>query len=263
MAMKRRTRQLIYRSAMYAIFVIVVGWAILATDWPRFSKQFLNPEVAAGLFPDIVTVALVNTLLYTLIGFVGGALLGILLAILKLSSILPFRWFATAWIELFRGLPALLTIFAVAYMLPIGLGIKIPGGPAAQGIIGLVLVASAYMAEVIRAGIQAVPKGQTEASRSLGMSPTKTMFWVVLPQGFRIIIPPLTNEFVLLLKDTSLVYIAGTTIMSRELTTFARDSASATANGTALVVAAALYLIVTIPLTRLAAWLERRLARQR
>ena len=183
MAMKRRTRQLIYRSAMYAIFVIVVGWAILATDWPRFSKQFLNPEVAAGLFPDIVTVALVNTLLYTLIGFVGGALLGILLAILKLSSILPFRWFATAWIELFRGLPALLTIFAVAYMLPIGLGIKIPGGPAAQGIIGLVLVASAYMAEVIRAGIQAVPKGQTEASRSLGMSPTKTMFWVVLPQG--------------------------------------------------------------------------------
>ena len=89
------------------------------------------------------------------------------------------------------------------------------------------------------------------------------MFWVVLPQGFRIIIPPLTNEFVLLLKDTSLVYIAGTTIMSRELTTFARDSASATANGTALVVAAALYLIVTIPLTRLAAWLERRLARQR
>jgi polar amino acid transport system permease protein len=261
--MKRRTRQRLYRVVMYAIFIAVVAWAVLSTDWARFGKQFLDPAVAVKLFPEILTIALVNTLWFTLVGFVGGAVLGILLAMMKLSSILPYRWFATAWIELFRGLPALLTIFAVAFMLPIGLGIKIPGGPAASGLVGLILVSSAYMAEVIRAGIQAVPKGQLEASRSLGMSPTKTMIWVVLPQGFRIIIPPLTNEFVLLLKDTSLVFIAGSTLMTRELTTFARDLANQNANGTPLVMAAMLYLVVTIPLTRLAAWLERRMARQR
>jgi polar amino acid transport system permease protein len=85
----------------------------------------------------------------------------------------------------------------------------------------------------------------------------------VLPQGFRIIIPPMTNEFVLLLKDTSLVFIAGSTLMTRELTTFARDLSNQNANGTPLVMAALLYLVVTIPLTRLVAWLERRMAKQR
>lgn len=263
MALKRRTRQRIYRLAMYAIFIAVVVWAVLGTNWSRVAKQFFDPAVAAKLFPEIITVALVNTLWFTLVGFVGGAVLGILLAMMKLSSILPYRWFATAWIELFRGLPALLTIFAVAFMVPIALGFKIPGGAVASGLVGLILVSSAYMAEVIRAGIQAVPKGQTEASRSLGMSPMKTMFWVVLPQGFRIIIPPLTNEFVLLLKDTSLVFIAGSTLMTRELTTFARDLSNQNANGTPLVMAALLYLVVTIPLTRLVAWLERRMAKQR
>src|SRR5690554_2223187 len=124
MAMKRRTRQRLYRLVMYAIFIAVVAWAILSTDWARFGKQFFDPAVAAKLFPEIITTALVNTLWFTLVGFFGGAVLGILLAMMKLSSILPYRWFATAWIELFRGLPAILTIFAVAYMLPIGLGIK-------------------------------------------------------------------------------------------------------------------------------------------
>jgi len=248
---------------MYALFIAFIVLVAVATDWPKIGKQFFDLEVAAKLFPDIVIVALRNTVLFTLIAFAGGLLLGIVFALMKLSVIAPFRWFATAWIELFRGLPALLTIFAMAFILPIAFGIKPPGGPVGAGLIGLILVASAYMAEVIRAGIQAVPKGQTEASRSLGMSPMKTMFWIVLPQGFRIIIPPLTNEFVLLLKDTSLLFIAGTFIWSKELTSFARDANTMYANATPLIMAALLYLIVTIPLTRFTAWLERRMARQR
>jgi polar amino acid transport system permease protein len=250
---------------MYAIFVVAVVLVVVLTDWPKIAQQFFNPAVAAKMFPDIITVALRNTILFTLIAFTGGVLLGILFALMKLSSIGPFRWFATAWIELFRGLPALLTIFAVAFILPIAFGInpRAIGGPVGAGLIGLILVASAYMAEVIRAGIQAVPKGQTEASRSLGMSPMKTMFFIVLPQGFRIIIPPLTNEFVLLLKDTSLLFIAGTFLWSRELTTFARDATTQNANATPLIMAAILYLVITIPLTRFTAWLERRMARER
>jgi polar amino acid transport system permease protein len=95
------------------------------------------------------------------------------------------------------------------------------------------------------------------------MSPMKTTFWIVVPQGFRIIIPPLTNEFVLLLKDTSLLFVVGTFVWSKELTTFARDASTQNANGTPLIMAAILYLIVTIPLTRFSAWLERRMARTR
>ena len=263
MALRRTTRSRLYRIAMYVIFVAVVVWVVLATDWVTFGRQFLNPEVAAEMFPEIITIALKNTILFTLVSFAGGLLLGIFFALLKLSSIGPFRWFATAWIELFRGLPALLTIFAFAFMVPIALKVQFPGGPVGAGLVGLIFVASAYMAEVIRAGIQAVPKGQTEAARSLGMSPMKTTFWIVLPQGFRIIIPPLTNEFVLLLKDTSLMFIAGSTILTKELTSFSRDALSATANATPIVMAALLYLIVTIPLTRVVAWLERKMAKQR
>ncbi|WP_309127555.1 amino acid ABC transporter permease [Microbacterium sp.] len=263
MALRRRTRSRIYRFSMYALFIAAVVAMALAADWPTIGRQFFNAEVAAKMFPDIILVALRNTILFTLIAFAGGLLLGILFALMKLSIIAPFRWFATAWIELFRGLPALLTIFAMAFILPIALGVKVPGGPVGAGLLGLILVASAYMAEVIRAGIQAVPKGQTEASRSLGMSPMKTMFWIVLPQGFRIVIPPLTNEFVLLLKDTSLLFIAGSFIWSKELTTFARDGSTQNANATPLIMAALLYLVVTIPLTRFTAWLERRMARER
>lgn len=263
MALKRTTRTKLYRLVMYVVFFAAVIGVAVSVDWAKAVPRFFNLEVAAKLFPNIIFVGLRNTLLFTIIAFAGGLLLGILLALMKLSSIGLYRWVATAWIELFRGLPALLTIFSVAFIVPIVLGWKVPGGPVGAGLLGLILVASAYIAEVIRAGIQAVPRGQTEAARSLGMSPLKTMFWVILPQGFRIIIPPMTNELVLLLKDTSLVFVAGSFIWSKELTTFARDANSANANATPLVVAALLYLVVTIPLTRFTAWLERRMARER
>ncbi|MBS1906331.1 MAG: amino acid ABC transporter permease [Actinobacteria bacterium] len=263
MALKKKTRTRIYHYTVYAVIIALLVWAAVATDWKTVGKQFANPEVALKMLPGIVTTGLVNTVLFTLEAFAGGLVLGIVLALLKLSSIPPFRWVATAWIELFRGLPALMTIFAFAFMLPIALQVRIPGGPIGAGLLGLIVVSSAYMAETIRAGIQAVPKGQIEASRSLGMSAGKTTFFIVLPQGFRIIIPPLTNEFVLLLKDTSLLFVAGATPLTYELTTYARNGLSTYANATPIVMAAILYLIVTIPLTRFTAWLERRMARER
>ncbi|MFJ4173281.1 amino acid ABC transporter permease [Microbacterium sp. NPDC089696] len=265
MALRRTTKSRIYRYTVYVVLIAIAVWAAISTDWTRIGQLFFNPEVAVKMLPGILTTALVNTLWFTAVAFLGGLLLGVLLALMKLSEIGPFRWIATAWIELFRGLPAILTIFAIAFILPIALGVPGTrlGGPVVLGLIGLILVASAYMAETIRAGIQAVPKGQTEAARSLGMSPMKTTFWIVVPQGFRIIIPPLTNEFVLLLKDTSLLFVAGTFIWSKELTNFARDAATQNANGTPLIMAAILYLIVTIPLTRFSAWLERRMGRAR
>ena len=263
MALKRTTRTKLYRLVMYVVFFAAIAGIAFSINWAKAGPQFFNPEVIARIFPEIITIGLRNTIIFTLIAFTGGVLLGILFALMKLSSIGLYRWFATAWIELFRGLPALLTIFSVAFIVPIALGWRVPGGPVGAGLLGLILVASAYIAEVIRSGIQAVPKGQTEAARSLGMSPLKTMFWIIMPQGFRIIIPPMTNELVLLLKDTSLVFIAGSFIWSKELTTFARDANTSNANATPLIIAALLYLVVTIPLTRFSAWLERRMARER
>ncbi|WP_460797001.1 amino acid ABC transporter permease [Microbacterium sp. GXF0217] len=265
MALKRTQKQKLYRYSVYAVLIAILVWVVISTDWARLGPLFFNPEVAVKMLPGIITTALVNTLWFTVVAFAGGLVFGVVLALMKMSAVGPFRWIATVWIELFRGLPAILTIFAVGFIVPIAAGVPAQrlGGPVVLGLIGLILVASAYMAETIRAGLQAVPKGQTEAARSLGMSPMKTTFWVVIPQGFRIIIPPLTNEFVLLLKDTSLLFIVGTFLWSKELTTFARDATTQNANATPLIMAALLYLVVTIPLTRFSAWLERRLANQR
>ncbi|MDQ7993711.1 MAG: amino acid ABC transporter permease, partial [Propionicimonas sp.] len=213
----------------------------------------------AAMFPQVVTIALVNTLAYTLISFVIGTVLAVVLALMKLAGG-PLGWIATAFIEFFRGIPALLTIFAFAFIIPIAFGgARLPGGTLGAGLIGLVVVTAAYMAEIIRSGIQAVPNGQREASRSLGMSSMQTMLSVVLPQGLRIVIPPMTNEFVLLLKDTSLLFIAGLQLGQKELTTFGRDALTTYANATPLFVVAGLYLVVTLPLTWLVGRLEKRL----
>jgi polar amino acid transport system permease protein len=124
-------------------------------------------------------------------------------------------------------------------------------------------VAAAYMAETIRAGIEGVPRGQMEAARSLGMSYTRAMVSIVIPQGFRIIIPPLTNELVLLIKDTSLLFVLGTTATTMELLKYGRDLLNQRFNPTPLIVVGLVYLAITVPLTQLVGVLERRNARAR
>ncbi|WP_247827026.1 amino acid ABC transporter permease [Arthrobacter antioxidans] len=255
--MKRSTRRRLTQGVLYAVFAAVVLFVLLAADWATIRAYFFDLDVAIAVFPEIVTIAAKNTVVYTAIAFVGGLLLGLLLALMKLSPVLPYRWFATGYIELFRGLPALLVIFGFAYAIPIAFQWRPPGGNAGAGLIALIIVSSAYIAETIRAGIEAVPQGQVEAARSLGMNGAWTMITVTLPQAFRIITPPLTNELVILIKDTSLLFIAGMAIGDRELTTFARDSLTNQANATPLVVAALLYLVITLPLTQLVAKLER------
>ena len=203
-----------------------------------------------------------NTLIITAIAFAGGLSIGLVLALMRLSPIRPYRWLATAYIEVFRGIPALVTLILIGFAVPIALGFRIPGRYGPPGL-ALSIVAGAYMAETIRAGIQAVPKGQVEAARSLGMTPSRTLVSIVIPQAFRIMIPPLTNELVLLLKDSSLVYVLGTTAQTIELSKLGRDAVSKSFNGTPITVVALLYLAITLPLTQLAARLERRTGRAR
>lgn len=255
----KRNRSLVFRLCAYALGLSAIALVIVFADWKTLGDKYFALDRAKEQFPDVITIAAKNTLIYTLFSFLGGTILGLTMALLRLSAIRPYRWFAAIYIEIFRGLPALLTIIFVGFLAPIALSFQFPEilGVPTGGITALSLVAGAYLAETIRAGIQAVPKGQLEASRSLGMSHLQTLRSVVVPQAFRVVIPPLTNELVLLLKDTSLLAFLGTTIQSKELTQFGRSNAQ-DFNGTSLMVAGAVYLIITIPLTRLVALLERR-----
>jgi polar amino acid transport system permease protein len=253
----RRQRRRLSRGAQYVLFVAVVIVFAVTADWGRLQNQFAQADIAGQMFPDVITLALRNTVLYTVSGFAVGLVLGIVLALMRLSSVGPYRWVAGVYIEIFRGLPALLVLIAVAYGIPLAF----PGtimDRYTQLMIGLGIVAAAYMAETLRAGLQAVPKGQIEASRSLGMSAGRTTVWVVVPQAFKIILPPLTNELILLTKDSSLAYVLGSTPLQYELTQFGRAALNTNRSLTPLVVAGLCYLIITIPLSFLSRWLERR-----
>lgn len=260
----RRQKQRLSRGVQYAVFVAAVAAFAVAADWGRLRNQFAQADIAERMFPDVITLALKNTVLYTVTGFTVGLVLGMVIALMRLSSVGPYRWLAGIYIEIFRGLPALLIFIFIGVAVPLAFpGTEIVGGTYGQVALALGLVAAAYMAETIRAGIEAVPRGQMEAARSLGMRPSQAMFSIILPQAFRIIIPPLTNEFVLLIKDTSLLFVVGTTPLTRELTKFGRDTMQTLGNATPMVVAAFIYLVITLPLTYLVRRLEKRGARGR
>lgn len=262
--MSPRRRRRVSRGVQYAVFVIAVVVVGALADWKQLQEQFLDLSVARRLFPELITIALRNTVVYTLTGFGVGLLLGLVVALMRLSSVAPYRWLAIAYIEFFRGLPALLIFIFVGVGVPLAFpGIVFPGETYGQVACALGLVAAAYMAETIRAGIQAVPRGQLEAARTLGMSYATAMRSIVIPQAFRIVVPPLTNEMVLLFKDSSLVLFLGVTLQQRELTKFGRDLAGTTANTTPIFVAGLCYLLVTVPLGYLVRRLEARHAQAR
>ncbi|KAB1658379.1 MULTISPECIES: amino acid ABC transporter permease [unclassified Pseudoclavibacter] len=246
-------RARISRGIQYAVLVVVVVVLAVVTDWPKFLSTFFNPAVAAAQFPQVISVALLNTLIYTLISFWFGVLGGAVLALMRMSSVAPYRWFASVYIELFRGLPALLVFIAFGYGIPSAFSINL--NIYVTVMLSLGMVSAAYIAETFRAGLQAVPPGQLEAARSLGMSQSRAMISIVFPQAFRMVLPPLTNELILLTKDTSLVYLLGLSLGQYELSKFGRQALTAPDAGlTPLVIAGACYLIITLPLS----WLARR-----
>ena len=256
MALTRRQRRTAIRGAQYGVLVVIVLVVAFAANWRDIQRGFFDLDAARQLFPDVLSVALVNTLKYTVLGFVFGLVLGLILALMRLSSVPPYRWIATVYIEFFRGVPALLVFLAFGFGVPIAFHIRFT--TLSTVVVALGLVGAAYMAETIRAGIQAVPTGQMEAARSLGMSQLRAMVSIVIPQAFRIVLPPLTNELILLAKDSSLVYLLGLTGAEYELTKYGRDAMNTVQSMTPLIVAGLCYLIITIPLSYLSRYLERR-----
>ena len=254
--MSPRRRARVWRRIQYAVIGLVVLALVVASDWARIGDAFANPDSVRAILPSLPRAAF-NTIIYTLAAFGVGLGLGLLLALMKLSSVRVYRALATGYIEFFRGIPALLVVFAFGYAVPTAFDIRFDSIILQIGL-ALGMVSAAYIAETLRAGIQAVPKGQVEAARSLGMSPSATMVKVVIPQAFRVVLPPLTNEVVLLLKDTSLVFALGLATTDYELTRVGRNALSSADGGlTSIVVVGLAYLLITIPLSSLTRWLER------
>jgi len=194
------------------------------------------------------------TLKITVLSITFGMILGLILALLKMSNLVIGRVFAIAYIDFFRGTPLFVQILFLYFGI-IPLFMKAESFTAA--VIACSLNSAAYVAEIVRAGIQAVDKGQMEAARSLGMNNRQAMMYVILPQAYKIVIPPLINEFIMLLKDTSLVSV----IAAEELTHKGKILYSTTYEpiwiwGTVCV----FYLIMTKTLSIIGDYVERRLA---
>jgi polar amino acid transport system permease protein len=261
--MTRQRRAELFRAAQYALLVAAIAVLAVVADWGRITEAFFDVGVIRELFPDIITVALKNTILYTLCAFAFGMALGLVVALMRLSPVAPYRWLATVYVEFFRGVPALLVLIAFGYGIPVALNTELPGGVVVTITVALGLVAAAYLAETFRAGIQAVPRGQMEAARSLGMSHPRAMASIVIPQAFRIILPPLTNELIVLTKDSSLVYLLGLTPGARELAKYGRDALNTHVSMTPILIAGLAYLIITVPLGYLVRRLEAQQAKAR
>jgi polar amino acid transport system permease protein len=257
MALSKRKRARVFRGVQYAVLVAAILVVAFTANWGRIADAFLDADAAKGMFPGVITVGLKNTVIYTALGFSFGAVLGLILALMRLSSVRVYRVLAAVYIEFFRGLPALLVILAVGTAIPLAFPGTILDKYTAL-MLALGIVGGAYMAETFRAGLQAVPTGQIEAARSLGMSTTKTNSWVVIPQAFKIILPPLTNELILLTKDSSLALFLGSTVDEYELTQYGRVALNQFRSLTPILVAGLCYLIITIPLSYLSRYLERR-----
>lgn len=235
------TSSILVLGALASLIVTSPGWQVVKEtffDWSYGSE--VVGAISKGL---IVNVRL------TIIAAILIGIFAMVLALLRTSrsaALTPFRFLATAYVDIFRGIPLLLVILLIGFGLP---ALRIEGLTNSVLILGtaaVVLTYSAYVAEVLRSGILSIHPSQRAAARSLGLTSSQTMRHVVLPQAVKRVVPPLLNDLVALLKDTGLVSILGVTDAVRA----AQIASSRTFNYTPYVIAAILFLLITIPLTR-------------
>ncbi|MCI8366309.1 MAG: amino acid ABC transporter permease [Eggerthellaceae bacterium] len=226
--------------------------AVQAWNSVKFLHLFFDPAIAVTSVPAVFSGWLL-ALAMVIISFPLAIPLGLMWSFMRMAKNRILCGIASCYINIIRGTPLFLQIYIAYFGLP-QMGVNISG--FAMGIIVLVLNSSAYLAEIFRAGIQSIPKGQFEASRSLGMNGAQTMLHVIIPQTVRRVIPTMTSEFILMYKDTSLLAAVGV----YEIISNARIITAATGNMTPYIVGAIFYLIVTIPATRAINHMEKRLA---
>ncbi len=241
------------------MLVTAVALAVTSTKgWVQFRDAFFDLGYGWQVLPDIAIGLWFNVRLMVICEAVILVLgLGVALArALRGPAWFPIRVAATVYTDVFRGLPALLVIFLLGFGMPaLRIG-WLPSSSVVWGSIALILTYTAYVAEVFRSGIESVHPSQRAAARSLGLSHARTMRHVVVPQAFRRVIPPLLNDLVSLQKDTALIAVLGTVYYDAVLQ--AQIDVAATFNYTPYMVAGLLFLLLTIPMTRLTDWFARR-----
>ncbi|WP_448415007.1 ABC transporter substrate-binding protein/permease [Mycolicibacterium sp. XJ1819] len=229
----------------------------------QLKESFLNWDLYRQAVPDLFKTGLPNTLILTVCAAIIGLALGMVLAVAGISRSRLLRWPARVYTDILRGLPEVVIILLIG----LGLGPLVGGltgnNPFPLGIAALGLMAAAYVGEIFRSGIQSVDPGQLEASRALGFSYPTSMRLVVVPQGIRRVLPALMNQFISLLKASSLVYFLGLVANQRELFQVGRDLNAQTGSLSPLVAAGLFYLALTVPLTHLVNYIDNRLRRGR
>jgi polar amino acid transport system permease protein len=245
------------------ILFAVVAWLSLVNSpgWPRVEQSFFNLETAIEALPAVLEGLMLNlrVLLYSAIGVLVFGLTLALLRTLRSPIFTPIRLLARGYVDLFRGLPLIIVLYLVGFGIP-GLRLEFLGRIPVEvlGTLALTLTYSAYVAEVFRAGIEAVHPSQRLAARSLGLSYSQTMRLVVLPQAFRKVAPPLMNDFVSLQKDVGLISVLGAVDAVRA----AQIEVAQFANFTPYVVSGLLFVLLAIPTVRAADYVTNRLAKR-
>ncbi|WP_448221659.1 ABC transporter substrate-binding protein/permease [Gordonia iterans] len=225
----------------------------------QLQDTFFNWDLYKQAFPELIKTGLPNTIILAIASGVIGTVLGMLLAMGGISRSRWLRWPARVYTDVFRGLPAVVVILIIG----LGVGPLVKdwtgGNPYWLGAVALALLAAAYIGEIFRSGIQSVEPGQMEAARALGLSYRRSMAQIVVPQGVRRVLPALMNQFIVLIKDSSLIYFLGLLATQRELFAVGRDLNAQTGNLSPLVAAGIVYLILTVPLTHLVNYIDKRL----
>jgi polar amino acid transport system permease protein len=244
------------------VFFVAVGVAIThAPGWSEVRSQFFDWGQFKATFPEVARAFLLNVKIFC-IAEVFILVFALLLAVLRSLPgpvFFPLRALAIVYADLFRGIPTILVIAMLGFGAPaLGVG-WIPKSVIFWGIVSLVLIYSAYVSEVYRAGIDSIHPSQEAAARSLGLSRAQTLRRVILPQAVRRVIPPLLNDFIGLQKDTALVGTLGAIEAFQQ----SQIDTNATFNFTAYLSAAVLFVAITIPLARFTDWLIARDRRRR
>ncbi len=242
------------------VFAGAVGYGLVSTPgWPRVQAFFFDPVVAWESLPAILRGLWLNVRVLV-VAEIGILVLGLAIATLRTLQgpvFFPVRALAVGYVDLFRGVPLLIALYLVGFGLPALRLQGIPTDTAVLGTITLILVYSAYVSEVFRAGIESIHPSQRAAARSLGLSHRQSMRLVVLPQAVRRVLPPLLNDFVALQKDVGLISVLGAVDAIR-----AAQIASANRfNFTPYVVAGLLFVLLAIPTGRIADAVAARAAR--
>ena len=241
--------------AQAAILGAALLW-FMETDVDDFARAFMDFGRVREEFGAFVNGAK-NTLILAFGGEFFGIVIGLIFALLAISNRRVVRAPARAYINFFRGTPLVWQLVFIGIAIPAGLGIRIDTYQA--GIIALSLNTGAYAAEVFRAGIRSIERGQYEAARGLGMSYLQAMRYAIVPQAVRRVVPPLMNEFVILIKDTALIIVLGLSANQRDLMNVGDQLVANTFNMTYLVATGLGYLVITLPLIRIVNAVERRM----